>query len=158
MSEEKVPLIFIVLFIVLSLVFGVFSYMKHDELYGADAPAPKIKKANIEISDLEAEIAKYQVRADALRADIAMKKAEYETSKELNDIYRLEYDRRLKLKQSAEKYDGHATELSGAVAALKNKTSEAVSKDISEAKALMEKEVADKDKAKTDAISRFPTL
>jgi len=159
MKEENGPLIALIVFVILTALFGFLAWQRHQDLMGDDPSGSKsmdtrIKALNDEIQKREADIADYRAAANALREQIRKQEAIYTLYAEQYDHYGTEYQRRLKLVEWATSFDNQASELSGMVSKLKNDTLTKVNKEASDIREKMDKDLQAKNTDKEAAITR----
>lgn len=162
MKEESGPLIALILFVILTGVFGFFAYSKQQELMGDDPNGSKskdreIRKVQEDIETLKGEIADYQASAEGLREQIRRQRAMYSLAADLKEAYTIEYNSRLNLIKVADKFTESAGALSGTVSDLKNKTLQRVNTETTEVREKMEKDLQEKNMAREAAIARLRT-
>ncbi|HYG75915.1 MAG TPA: hypothetical protein VEK08_13005 [Planctomycetota bacterium] len=160
MKEDNGPFIALIIFVILSVVFGFMAYSKHQELYGDDPNGSKSKDAEIkrvkdDITRLESEVADYQALAAKLRETIRTEQTRFQTYADQTAEYSSEYERRRQLVTWAENFEKQASELSGTVNKLKNETLTRVNKETTESREKMEKELQEKNTSKEAAIARL---
>jgi len=163
MKEENGPLIALVVFIVLSLLFGYFAYDYHskvvgDQQNGVPSMDEKIKEKVVVLDDMKLEIARLTTQASLLIQNIKSQQAEYQFQSGLFDDFTGEYNRRLALLDVAEKYSKQAEDISVAVTTLKNATLQRVNTDTTEVRDRMEKEVNVLVQDKEASVSRQRVL
>lgn len=160
MKDEIGPLIALILFVILTGVFGTFAYMKQQELEGDNPDRSKSKDADIlkikkEIQTLQSDIADAKDLQFKLRENIRKQQSLYDYYSDLFGEYGQEYERRRQLVAWADSFEKQASELSGTVNKLKNDTLSRVNKETTEVREKMEKELQDKNAAKEAAIARL---
>jgi len=161
MKEEKGPLFFLLAFIALTILFGVLTFLNDREINGASPDQSlryKIESLKKEIANLDSQAATLAEQVADKRKEISARNAEYDYFKDQRDEYTQEYERRQALLKNADVLDGHAANLSMEVSKYKSQTLAALDGDIRDGKNLMERELADKNKAREDAINRFRAL
>jgi hypothetical protein len=159
MKEENGPLIALVVFIVLSLVFGIMAYQDKKEVEGN--AADKIPSKQQLIDDEQAEVERLKEDIESKKYQIAgFRKAiqktqdDYDFYAEALEDYTVEYTRRLKLKEAAEAYNTQGATLADQVSTLKSKTLTTINGWTSKAHEEMDAEVTDKTKAQAAAVGR----
>jgi hypothetical protein len=160
MKEEAGPLIALILFIILTGVFGFLAWDKQQTLLGDDPNGSKSKETEIrhlqeEIEATKGEILDYQTAADGLREQIRRQRALYSMAADLKDFYTIEYNRRLKLIEIGGKFEESASTLAGTVSELKNKTLQRINSETTESREKMEKELQEKNTAREESITRL---
>lgn len=159
MKEENGPLIALIVFVVLSVTFGVMAWLRHQDLVGDDPSGSKsqdakVRKLQDEIHALEGEIADYRAAAAALRDQIRKQQATYDFNSDLYADYTSEYQRRNKLVEWVGSFENQASELNGMVSNKKNETLTKINKETSDIREQMEKTVQAKSTDKEAAIAR----
>jgi hypothetical protein len=144
MKEENGPLIALVLFIVLSAVFGILAYNAHTEVIGGEDRKPKkaeIQECLRDISDVDAVIQQCRKDIARLAADIKLQDNQYNYYADLYDGFTQEYNRRERLLGVATDYDKKATDLTEQITRQKSETVTRVNKQTTEVREEMEREV-----------------
>ncbi|HEY3324214.1 MAG TPA: BRCT domain-containing protein [Planctomycetota bacterium] len=157
MKEESGPLIALILFVILSALFGTFAWMKNQELNGDTPDKSKdaeIAKLKASIKADEGEIDLLRSREARLRKEIRVQQAEYDLNSDLFAVYGGEYERRRLLVAWADGFQKQAVDLSGTVNKLKSETLTRLTKDTSDAREKMEKDLQEKNTAKEEAMGR----
>ena len=155
MREENGPLIALIAFVVLSCVFGVFAWLRHQDLMGDDPSGSKsIKALQDDILKLDREIADYRASAAAYREQIRKQQTTYDFYSDQYTDYSLEYQRRNKLVEWVGGFETQASELSGMVSNKKNETLTRINKEASDIREQMEKTVQARNTDKEAAIAR----
>lgn len=162
MKEEIGPLIALIFFIILTGIFGFLAYGKQGELLGddpngANSKQRKIDRLKDEIESTKGEIRDLQYTADGLREQIRYQRALRTKAIDLREAYTLEYNSRLKMLETAGKFAQSASDLSGAVTELKNKTLQRVNSETTEVREKMEKDLQEKNTARELSIGRART-
>ena len=158
MKEENGPLIALVAFIILSMIFGGMAYSDKKALDGErpeDSKQRQIDDIAANISSLEAEVKSNDYKISQYRKKIQEQVDRYDFFADSMDDYTSEYTRRLKLKESADAYDKQGSDLSEKVSSKKAATLQAINKDTSEIREKMESEVSEKTKAREAAVGRM---
>ena len=160
MKEENGPLIALLVFVVLSVVFGIFAYNSHKKLMGSQPDHSDSMDAGLRIKEkqnkeLEEEILSLQERAQLLHKDIMSQQARYEVFVQATFEYEEEYKRREALFKVAQAFEQQATDLTGAITDLKNKTLTDVNKRTNEAKHTAEQIVQKLTTERDAAITRL---
>jgi hypothetical protein len=160
MKDEIGPLIALIIFVILTAVFGYMAFSQQQQLEGDNPDRSKSKDADIlklksEIQKLQSDIADADTMQSNLRDNIRKQQALYDYYSDLFGEYGSEYERRRQLVTWADSYEKQAGELSGTVNKLKNDTLSRVNKETTEVREKMEKELQDKNAAKEAAIARL---
>jgi len=157
MKEENGPFIALIIFVILSLVFGVLAWLNLQELEGDEKIKPKAK----EIEELKAEITKlsstredFKATAQAKLAEIRVQEALYNQYNVAYEYYGIEHSRRNNLLKWFNDYEAQATNLQGMITTEKSKTQTRINKEITEARERMERDIQEKTQKKDDAIAR----
>ncbi len=157
MKEENGPLIALVAFIILAMIFGGMAYSDKKALDGErpeDALQKQIDDKVAGIASQEAEVKSNDYKIAQYRKQIQEQVDRYDFFADSMDDFTVEYTRRLKLKESADAYDKQGSDLSDKVSAKKAATLQAINKDTSEIREKMESEVSEKTKAREAAVGR----
>lgn len=147
MKEENGPLIALVVFIVFSLIFGIFAYQDKKELDGNESEHidSMQKKIDAELAGIEAtkeEIKLNNYKIDSFRKGIQAQQERYDFYAQALDEYTGEYTRRLHLKEAAEAYNTQGADLADKVSQKKAATLRAINQETSEVHEKMDAEVA----------------
>lgn len=144
MKEENGPLIALVLFIVLSAVFGILAYNAHTEVVGDESRKSKkteIQECMRDIDDVKLQIEKYKTDISQLTVNIKQQDGQYNYYADLYDGFTQEYNRREKLLTVAIDYDKQATDLTDKITRQKNETVTGVNRQTTQVREEMEREV-----------------
>lgn len=156
MKEDNGPLIALVVFIVLSLFFGVEAYLNKQDLDGNPEQNRKSQDQLIAekaqaVREREEEIDHQRARSESFLKEIRKAQTEY-------DWYALQYEtyegalkERQDLTSAATSYDAGTTKLSEDINALKNEKIKLISTEASKIKTQMDNEVSEKNKAQADS-------
>jgi hypothetical protein len=113
MKEENGPLIALVVFIVVSLLFGVLAYQRHTELVGENPQNPvfdvKIREKQEEIEKQEKKIREARAETESYHARIREQYARYNIACDERADYLSEIKRRTGLKKIGEDNAAQAT-------------------------------------------------
>ena len=159
MKEENGPLIALVIFIVLSLIFGVMAYQDKKALEGnesehIDSLQKKIDQEQAQVDTQKDEIKGKLNQIDKYRVELESAQDRYQFFVEAMDDYTIEYTRRLKLKEAAEAYNTQGAALADNVTQKKSATLTAINKETSETHEKMDAEVSEKTKARDASVGR----
>ena len=160
MKEENGPLFALIAFILLSLYFGIYAYLRYQDLYpsqGKDKDA-EIKSLRDEVDGLDSKRKDLEVQAEFYKQRIREQQTLYSYNQDLNDAYSLEYERRRKLLDTGEKFEAQATELSGLVSTQKQGTLQRLTKETTESRDAMDRDVKESSDKKEQAIARVRQL
>jgi len=160
MKEENGPFIALIIFVILSILFGFMAYSKQQELMGDDPGGSRSKDAEIKkLRDdnirLESEVADFRALAGKFREAIRVEHNKFNEYTDYTAEYASEYERRRQLVAWADSFEKQAGELSGTVNKLKNETLTRVNKETTEVREKMEKDLQDKNTSKEAAIARL---
>ena len=158
MKEENGPLIALVVFVIISVTFGILAYNNYQTLYGDHPKQKEIDELKAQIDTLDDTRKDLEVQADFLRQRIREQQSLYYLNADLYDNFTSEYQRRLKMVESGDKFEGQATELAGLVSAKKQETLQRLTKDTTQSREDMEREVKYMTDKKEEAVSRTRQL
>jgi hypothetical protein len=152
MKEDNGPLIALVVFIVLSLFFGIEAYLNKQDLDGnPEQNRPSMDKQIAEkanaVREREEEIDHQRVRSEAFLKEIRKAQAEYDWYAAQYEVYEGALKERQDLTAAAASYKAGTAKLSEDINALKNEKIKQVSSEASKIKSLMDGEVSEKNKA-----------
>jgi cell division protein FtsB/anion-transporting ArsA/GET3 family ATPase len=135
--QDSGPLIALVAFIILSLVFGFFTYQSYGQLEG-DSPEgdeatstrmdAQIRKAQAEVEDVEKQIRALESDLAAARDQLVFQRARFEYAQYLvqgdglNGLYERAHKARLGLVDAGKKFETAATDLGTKIKEQKDKT------------------------------------
>ncbi|HYF49742.1 MAG TPA: BRCT domain-containing protein [Planctomycetota bacterium] len=147
MKEENGPLIALVIFILLSALFGYWAYGHYTEVVGDEQNGgppsmdKKIKAERDEIAVLEGDVKKARQDIDLLGAGIFQQKEEYSYQKNLYDAFEGEEQRRIKLHEVMTKNSQQADELNDKINTKKNETLSRITTETSDVRERMDREL-----------------
>ena len=159
MKEENGPLIALVVFIVLSLLFGIMAYQDKKELDGnvqdkIPSWQEKVDGEQAKIDDLRREIEGYDFKIAGYRKQIQQQLEAYDFFAGAFENYDGEYERRRKLVDAADAYNVQGATLAEKVSSLKSATLTTINGWTSKAHEEMDQEVTEKTKATAAAVGR----
>jgi hypothetical protein len=144
MKEENGPLIALVVFILLSAIFGYKAYDHYKSVVGDEQNPPmdkKIREHKEKIESIKADIKKANDDIVNLTRSIKEQQDEYSYQEMLFGEYTQEQKRRENLLTVAEKFTGQADELNTKIDKVKNDTLTRVTSEITDVRDRMEREI-----------------
>ena len=135
--RDSGPLVGLIVFVVLSLVFGFMAYTSYSDLVGDDPETThldrEIEKAQIEAITQEQNLARMRSQIAATRQQLDFEQARFEYLDYLangeNGLYEQAYKGRRKVAEAGKQFEATAKALGEKMAELKQKTKTQLSKD-----------------------------
>ncbi len=155
MKSELGVILMVILFAILSIVFGVLAYSNFKTIDGndveADAFGARIEKEKAETRDLEGTIAEYDEKKALYGEKIAkaLQLAAYYRSEAV--AFRRAHEQRLDMTKSGQAFEQQVKDVASTVAKVKVKTLAQIEAEITQLRTDMEKKVAE-DNAKKDKV------
>lgn len=147
MKEENGPLIALVIFVILSALFGFWAYGHHKDVVGDEqngGPVSMDKKINAEkaeIGAIQSDILKARGDIALLSSGIKQQQEEYNFQEKLFDDFTGEAKRRESLYAVIESFDKQATSLNDEVNRRKNETLTRITTETSDVRERMDREL-----------------
>ena len=163
MKEDNGPLIALVVFIVLSIFFGIEAYLNKSELDGnKEKSIPSMddqiaSKAQL-VREREEEIERQKARSESFLKEIRKAQAEYDWYALQYEVYEGALTQRQKLGEEAVAYDAGTTKLNDDINQLKAQKIKEISGQTSDIKKKMDEEVAEKNKKEADLTAHVTDI
>ncbi|MEI6234755.1 MAG: BRCT domain-containing protein [Planctomycetota bacterium] len=155
MKSELGVILMVIVFAILSLVFGVSAYFNMQEIEGNEvegkAFATLIEKEKQTTRDLSEKIAEYEEKKQIYTEKIAKSQAQADYYRQLSTSLRKAHEKRLELQKSGKDFEQQVKAVSQTVSTVKQKTLAQIEAEITQLRNDMEKKVAE-DGKKKDAV------
>ena len=155
MKSEIGVILMVVLFAILSIVFGVFAYMNFKDIDGNDqegnAYSTRIEKERATKIELEGTVAEYEEKKQLYSDKISKLQQEAAYLKSEINAFKRAHEKRLELTKTGQAFDQQVKDVAATVAKVKAKTLSQIEAEITQLRTDMEKRVAE-DTAKKDKV------